>query len=72
MYNIGTCVLATAKLVEMAGDMESSWAGWQGCVVIGPNGSCRLLFCGMPLGCVWQDFGGPRWRNTLGIGSQEE
>lgn len=61
MYSTGTCALTTVQLMEMAGDMEGARAGWQGCVVIGSNGSCRFLFPGMPRG-LWDVFG-----RTLGV-----
>lgn len=74
MYSTGTCALTTVQPVEMAGYMEGARAGWQGCVVIGPNGSCRFLFPSMPRG-LWDMFGrtlGVQGRGThLGIGSQE-
>lgn len=64
----------TARLVEMAGDMEGARAGWQGCVVIGPNGSCRFLFPSMPRS-LWDVVGRTMVVNGggtyLGVSSEE-
>lgn len=64
MYSTETCVLMTARLVEMAGDMEGTRTGWQGSVVIELNGSCRFLFPRMPWG-LWDVVG-----RTMGVHSR--
>lgn len=63
MYSTETCVLMTARLVEMAGDMEGTRTGWQGSVVIELNGSCRFLFPRMPWG-LWDGL----WKDPVGGG----
>jgi hypothetical protein len=58
----------------MAGDMEGARAGWQGCVVIGPNGSCKFLFPSMPPGLldvVGRTMGVHGGGTYLKVGSKE-